>query len=140
MGLACWHAGKDGRYWMDIRVANLDLRLLTDSGLVDPLHQVGLAVDATVYDQLKRSGQLTAFQKRSARNASGRITLAEAGLVSAQVIDPVTKMPVGPVIQVYVFRGILGVPHRVGIMILHALRGCKVIWDLNQQTWCVEYP
>jgi hypothetical protein len=41
---------------------------------------------------------------------------------------------------VYVIRGKPGVPDRVGVVFFHRLKGCRVLWDLDAQSWCVEYP
>jgi hypothetical protein len=140
MGQASWRATADGRYWVDVELGNLNLRLMIDLGLLDPLDQVAFEVEPAIYDLLKRSGQLAQSHIRNWRNASGRSTKTEVGLIESRLIDPVNGQPVGPVVLKYVNRGTLGVPSRVGVVFFHSLSGCKVIWDLDNRMWSVEYP
>jgi hypothetical protein len=113
---------------------------MVDLGLVDPLGRVGLEVDPTAYGQLKHSGQFARFRRRSRRDASGRSSWTESGLITAQVVSPATRQPVGPPVSIYVSCGAPAVPNRVGIAFFHRLSGCRVLWDLDQQMWCIEYP
>jgi hypothetical protein len=64
----------------------------------------------------------------------------EVGLVSAQLVDPLTRMRVGPVVDAYVSEGAPGLPSRLGLVFFYRLIGCQVHWDLEQRVWCVEYP
>jgi hypothetical protein len=113
---------------------------MVDSGLVDPLHRIGFEMDPVWYDQLKQAGQFQRFQYRDRRDASGRMVRTESGLISAQLIDPATQQPVGPVVAMYVSRGNVGIPSRVGLVFFHSLHGCNVIWDLGGRIWCIQYP
>jgi hypothetical protein len=140
MGIACWPAARDGRYWIDVALGNLELPLVVDTGLSDTRHWLGFQVDPAIYDQLKRTGQFVHIDHRTWRDASGRSTRTEAGLTSAQLIDPVSRRRVGPVVRVYVNRGAPKVPNRVGLAFFHRLHGCRVLWELDSRTWCVEYP
>ena len=69
MGIACWQAAADGRYWIDVMVGNMDLRAMIDLGMVDPLHQIGFEIEPSIYDQLKQAGQLSGYRTRSRRDA-----------------------------------------------------------------------
>jgi hypothetical protein len=40
----------------------------------------------------------------------------------------------------HALRGAPGVPDRVGVVFFHRLHGCRVLWELDSRTWCVEYP
>jgi hypothetical protein len=112
---------------------------MIDLGLVDPLHQVGFEVAPSIYDRLKRAGQLAHFRWRFRRDASGRIERLESGMTVAQLVDPNTRKEVGPVVSLAIFRGTSGMPNRVGVVFFHNLTGCKVLWELGARNWCVEY-
>ena len=75
-------------------------------------------------------------------NRGGGIIDREAfiNISNVQLIDPQSQNAVGPMVHVYVYRGAAGVPDRVGIAFFHLLKGCKVLWDLVQRSWCIEYP
>ena len=139
MGIACWQAAADGRYWIDVVVGNMDLRAMIDLGMVDPLHQIGFEIEPSIYDQLKQTGQLTNYRKRSRRDASGRSLHTESGRTTAQLLDPLNRKPIGPACQLYTSRGNPGLPSRVGVVFFHNLTGCKVIWELNNRDWSIEY-
>jgi hypothetical protein len=140
MGQVSWQAAPDGRYWIDLAVGNQELCLMVDLGLTDRRHLVGAEVDPAVYHQLQIAGQFSQTQQRRWRDATGRSAHTECGLTAVQLIDPVTRRRVGPVVQLYVNRGFVGVPSRVGVVFFHALTGCRVIWALDTRTWVVEYP
>jgi hypothetical protein len=129
-----------GRYWLDVALGNQDVSVMLDLGLVDSLHRVGFEVDPTVYDLLMQTGQLVRVTRRSRRDASGQLTWSSSGLTNAQLICPVARQRVGPVVSVHVSRGATGVPSRVGVVFFHLLSGCRVDWDLDQREWCVAYP
>lgn len=139
MGRVSWLAAPGGAYWIDVLLGHLSVRLLVDTGLTDPRNQLGFALEPGIYDQLKQGGQLTHFRTRISRDASGRYVIAEAAETSAQLFDPGTAQQVGPAVRLFVVRGALGVPSRVGIPFFHHLKGCKVAWDLDSQRWSIEY-
>lgn len=140
MGQACWQAATDGRYHIDVVIGNYNLQVMVDSGLVDRLDLVGFEVESFIYDRLNQAGFLTQKRDRLSRNASGQYISAESGLARAQLLDPVLGQPVGPIVQLYVSRGQRGLPNRVGVVFFHRLKGCRILWDLDNRTWCVEYP
>lgn len=140
MSSACWTTAADGRYWIDIELGGRDVSLMLDTGIVDPLGQVGFEVDSGLYDALKRGKRLSNFAGRSRRDSSGRYVPSEIGWCDARLIDPGSRRRVGPVVRLAVYRGVVGVPSRVGLLFFHHLTGCRVVWDLDARLWCVEYP
>jgi hypothetical protein len=140
MAQACWHASADGRYFIDVAIGGYQVRVMVDSGLVDPLDLVGFELEPAIYDQLNQSGCLTNNRARLSRNAGGSYTRRASGLGSAQLVDPLSGKGIGPMVQVYASRGSPGLPNRVGLVFFHRLKGCRIIWDLDTRTWCVEYP
>src|SRR5947209_5980790 len=115
MAQSCWTSAPDGRYWIQVLIGNLDLQVMIDSGVIDPLHLVGFELDPHVYDRLKQMGELSHFLSRMRRNASGSLSGSESGLTTSQLICPIAQQPVGPVVHLYVVRGAAGVPSRVGV-------------------------
>jgi len=140
MAQVCWTANPRGEYWIDVRLGSHPLQVLIDSGLIDSRGQVGFSIDASLYDRIKRAGEFHSYQTHTRLNADGLISLTESGSLDAQLICPLTRALVGPAVHVYVFRGVPGVPDRVGLAFFHLLKGCKVLWDLDQRSWCIEYP
>jgi len=139
MSITCWQAAVDGRYWMGVAVGSIDLSVMVDLGMVDPLHRIGFEVEPSIYDHLQKTGQLTSFQRRSRRDSSGHSVPTESGSTTAQLLDPLSKKRIGPLVSLFVSRGTSGVPSRVGVVFFHSLIGCKVLWDLTSQSWCVDY-
>jgi hypothetical protein len=140
MGRCYWPATWEGHYWIDVALGPLEVRVMIDIGLVDPLHQQGFEIEPGIFDQLKRTGQFTRLADRSRRDASGRTVRTENGRATAQLLDPATRQRVGPKVDVNVSRGAPHVPSRAGVVFFHKLTGCRVLWDLDSRTWCVEYP
>jgi hypothetical protein len=101
---ANWPCTSDGRYWLDVGLGNLDLQLMVDTGIIDPLNQIGVELDPAFYDTLKRSGQFRSFRYRTRRDASGTFAGAESGLLSAQLIDPISRTRIGPMVRAYASR------------------------------------
>jgi hypothetical protein len=140
MQAACWKAGPGNRYWMDANLGGHSLPVMIDVGLVDPRGRVGFEIEPLMYDRLKASGQFSTFRWRGRRDASGRTAWSPSGLTIAQIVAPLTGQPIGPRVRLYVSRGDAGVPSRVGVVFFHLLRGCRVLWDLDQRLWCIECP
>lgn len=140
MPQAMWSATFRGEYWIDVDLGGHALKVLIDSGLIDSRGQVGFSVDETLYDSIKQAGGFLNHQMHTRLAADGQISLTESGSLNAQLICPQKGNLVGPIVHVYVFRGVLGVPNRVGLAFFHLLKGCKVLWDLDQRSWCIEYP
>jgi hypothetical protein len=140
MPRACWNATPRGEYWIDVSLGGRPLPVLVDSGLVDAKGQVGFSIDEVLYDGIKKVGGFSSHQMHARLTADGQITLTESGALHAQLICPQTQKLVGPVAPVYVFRGASGVPNRAGLAFFHLLKGCKISWDLDQRSWCIEYP
>lgn len=139
MGHISWQATPSGAYWIDIVVGHLPLRLMVDTGLTDPRNQLGFALDPSTFDQLKQGLQLARFRTRVSRDASGRHAIVEAAETTAQLFDAETDQHAGPIVRLFVSRGMMGVPSRVGIPFFHHLKNCRVEWDLNAQAWSIEY-
>jgi len=140
MAQVCWQGSADGSYWIDVALGSLEISLMIDLGLVDARQQVGFSIEPGLYDQLKLAGDLAQFQMHARLDASGQISQTESGLIPAQLVSPVRRGRVGPTVLLYVLRGNSGVPNRVGVVFFHQLAGCRVLWDLDTRTWCVEYP
>ena len=140
MGQTCWPALGDGRYVIDVVLGNQVLQVMVDTGLVDPLQQVGFELEPSVYDPLDQSGRLTNVRARQSRSTSGRFSTTVCGMITARLFDPVTSQGVGPVVPLFASRGATGVPNRCGLVFFHGLIGCRVSWDLSHRTWSVEYP
>ncbi len=139
MPQASWQAAR-GSYQIDLIVGNRGIQAMIDLGLVDPLDLVGIELQPAVYDGLKQSGQIVRYLRRSHRVATGVRVAAESGLTTAQLVDPLSQHPIGPLVQLYVTRGAVGVQSRVGVVFFHRLSGCRVSWDLDARTWTIEYP
>jgi hypothetical protein len=140
MPRACWSPAPNGRYRIDVRLGSLDLLLMLDTGLVDAQHRVGFEIDPALYDRLKQAGDLTAFRQRQRFDAGGQRLVSEAAHAAARLLDPVSRTPAGPPVQMDVMRAAPGVPSRVGVEFFHRLRSCRVVWDLDARLWCVECP
>jgi hypothetical protein len=139
MNKTIWNAAPDGRYWLDIAVGSHASVLMIDVGIVDPKEEVGCEVEPVIYDFLLLTGQLGPNCPRSKRDASGRTTTTESALTTMQLLDPQNRHGIGPSVQLYVCRGVAGVPSRVGVVFFHRLAGCRVLWELDQRQWCIEY-
>src|SRR5262245_59056024 len=140
MPLACWPAAPRGWYWIDVAIAGRPLRCTIDLGLVDPRDEIGFELEPTFDDQLARSGAVSAEQSRIRRDANGRSVPMLVGMVSAQLLDPASRQAIGPTIQLYAARGAPGLYSRVGVVFFHRLTGCRVVWELDTRTWCIECP
>lgn len=140
MNQISWMAARDGRYWIDIVLGNLPVRLMLDTGLVDPLGHVAFEIEPDLFDSLEQSGQLVAAGPRKRRDSSGRSIRMQTGWTSAQLLDVDNMTCVGPRVQRSAWRGFATVPSRVGVLFFHNLAGCRAIWDLDARIWSVEYP
>jgi hypothetical protein len=140
MPQAQWPFAPDGRYWIDVALAGHGLRVMIDLGLVDPLDRVAFEIDPSLFDALERAGDFSDIERRTRRDASGRLTGFHTGLVAIQLLDPISRQPIGPAVRLYAGRGTSGVPNRVGVVFFHHLVGCQVNWDLDQRTWRIDYP
>lgn len=135
-----WQARSDGLYWIDIALGSRQFSLMIDIGLVDPKHQVGFSIEPRLYDLLKKAGEFSGFAIHSQVDASGRVSRVRSGLLTAQLISPITRLPVGPTVRLHVMRGSSGVPNRVGVVFFHQLKSCQVNWDLDNRIWSIDYP
>jgi hypothetical protein len=140
MSQFCWSANPHGEYWIDVDLGTYLLQVLIDTGLIDARGQVGFSVNANLYDRFKLAGAFQQHQLHSRLAADGQISQTESGSITAQLVCPLTQTRVGPAVTVYVFRGALGVPDRVGLAFFHLLKGCKVHWDLDGREWCIDCP
>lgn len=121
-------------------VAGHELSVMIDLGLVDPSGFVGFELEPAVYDDLKAASQLSHFNYRFRRDASGRVTRTESGLTTAQLRSPERRIPLGPRVSTYVCRGEQGIPNRVGVAFFQRLVGGQVLWDLDSRSWKIECP
>jgi hypothetical protein len=135
-----WSASSRGEYWIDVDLGGQPLKVLIDTGLLDAREQVGFSIEQALYDRIKQAGQFHAHLMHARQSADGQIAMTESGSLGAQLISPQTRQLVGPVVHVYVFRGVPGIPDRVGMAFFHHLKGCKVLWDLDKREWCIESP
>jgi hypothetical protein len=140
MSRASWQAAADGRYRIDVLIGNLSVQVMIDLGLVDPRDLVGFELDPSTYDMLAQAGFLVQQHVRQFRSATGQKTSLYCGLTNAQLLDPVTGHPIGPSVRLFASRGKRGLPNRVGVVFFHRLKGCRILWDLDSRTWCIEYP
>jgi hypothetical protein len=140
MAQARWQVTADGRYFIDVVIGNYNLRVMVDTGLVDPLDMVGVELEPSIYDRLDQSGALANKRTRVSRNAGGQYSNTRTGLTNVQLFDPITAQPVGPVVRLFASRGRRGLPSRVGVVFFHRLTGCRILWDLDSRGWCIEYP
>ncbi len=137
---ASWNANPGGEYWIDVRLGSRSLPVLVDTGLIDVRGEVGFSVDHALYDAIKITGEFVSFQRHGRMSADGTVRVTESGALDVQLFSPQTKIPVGPVVHLFVMRGSPGVPDRVGLAFFHLLKGCKILWDLDQRLWQVECP
>ncbi len=140
MPTACWPALPSGRYAVDIALAGVGLKCGIDLGLTDPLGAIGFELDPMLFDQFLHTGRITGLQQRERRDAAGGKTRLTVGALTAQLLDPQSRRPVGPVVTVFAARGARGLHNRVGVEFFHRLTACRVVWDLDARLWCVEYP
>jgi hypothetical protein len=140
MPQAQWQSSADGRYWIDVALASYDARVMIDLGLVDPFDRVAFEIDPGIFDALRRVGDVSDLEIRTRRDSSGRRTPLFTGALAAQLIDPISRLRVGPVVRVNAARGAAGIPNRVGVVFFHHLVGCHVNWHLDQRTWRIDYP
>jgi hypothetical protein len=135
-----WSATPHGEYWIDVNLDGRSLQVLIDTGLIDSQGEVGFSVEPSLYDRIKRSGGFRNHRMHIRLTASGQVSQTESGSLDAQLITPQTQTPVGPIVHAFVYRGAPRVPNRVGLAFFHQLTGCRVIWDLDQRSWSIEYP
>jgi hypothetical protein len=140
MPTVCWPVAPNGRYDIDVALAGAGIRCGIDLGLTDPLAAIGFELDPMLFDQFVNTGRVTRLQRRERRDASGVRTKLTVGEVTAQLLDPQSHRPVGPVVTVHAARGARGLHNRVGVEFFHRLMGCRVVWDLDARLWCVECP
>jgi hypothetical protein len=139
MGQVCWPADAAGKYWMDVVLDRFPTRVMVDTGLIDRHNWVGFDLAPAVYGQLKTAGTFAHIAQRKWRDAAGHVSVTECGLLAAQLLNAAGQR-VGPVARIYVNRGFPQVPARVGLAFFHHLTGCRVLWELDQRLWCIEYP
>lgn len=89
---------------------------------------------------MNSAGQLLAAGPRMRQDASGAWVWLRCGFLAAQLLDPVTAVRIGPRVSCLAVRNFANVPSRVGVVFFHGLTGCRVTWELDPRTWCVEYP
>ena len=111
---------------------------MIDTGLIDPLGQVGFELPPEMFDRLLESNSLRDVTTRSRRDASGRKSQMYVGAADVRLAEPDTKTPVSSVIHVSVARGVNGLPARAGLTFFHALPDGRVHWDCSGQTWTME--
>ncbi len=125
---------------LDVALGSQYVSVMVDLGLIDPLGRVGFEVEPATYNAIYQSGGFSRFSRRSRRDASGSISFFDTGRTSTQLVDPISRIPVGPVVPLFVASGTPGVAGRVGVVFFHRLTGCRISWELDQQTWIVDYP
>jgi len=135
-----WQARSDGLYWIDVALGSRHLSLMMDLGLVDPNDRVAFSLEPAIFNHLRKTRELTQLVHQTHRDASGTYSSTKSGQLTAQLISPITRLPVGPAVRLHVMRGSVGVPNRVGVVFFHHLKGCKVNWDLDNRTWSIDYP
>jgi hypothetical protein len=132
--------GHDYSYSLDVASGHHHLHLMIDTGCVDPHDEVGIALETSVYDTLQHAGLIGNEDSRLSTDASGHQKVVVTGSVNAQLLAPTASAPVGSVIQTRALRGFVGVVSRVGVAFFHRLADCRVTWDFDQRSWCIEYP
>ena len=140
MGRACWNASADGWYAIDISLGPITELVRIDTGIVDWRHKIGFDLEADLWDRLLNAGTFKEFERRSSRDSSGRKRKSDSGRLVVRLLDPSTKLPIGPTVEVFALRGARGVPSRVGVVFFHQLIGCSLHWDFDARMWCVDYP
>ena len=134
----CWYVSAHGEYWIDVSLAGRPFKVLVDTGLINVAGKVGFSIDEFQYDAMKNSGCFGRHLNHTRLMANGQIARSESGSLRAQLICPQTGVGMGPVVEVFAYRGVAGVPNRVGLTFFHLLKGCKVLWDLDQRSWCIK--
>jgi hypothetical protein len=140
MSQVCWDATTDGTFVIDVLVAGRPHRCLIDTGMYDPLREVGFDLIRLFYDDCLRAGGLTPLKPKYRRDASGHQMLVQCGIIQAQLFDPSTGSGVGPAVKLLASRTVSIPFSRVGVEFFHRLAGCRVDWNLTARRWCVEYP
>lgn len=135
-----WKASARGEYWIDVALDGQPLQVLVDSGLIDARGEVGFSIDLSLYDSFKKAGRLEKPKLHTRLLADGNIAITESGILDSQLFCPLMQIPVGPVVRIRAYRGMPGVPERVGVAFFHLLKRCTVVWDLDQRTWRIDYP
>lgn len=140
MGQITYAVAPTGAYFIDVQIGTFEVRVMVDLGLTDPAGQIGFALAPDVFDRLEQARQLSRFRGRISRDASGQYSTIESAESTACPLDPASRQPVGPRARIFVSRGAVRVPNRVGVAFFHQLRGCRVIWELDSRIWRIEYP
>jgi hypothetical protein len=140
MPQAQWQAGSDGRYWIGLDLAGRDARVVIDLGLTDVANRVGFEIDPVLYDSLDRAGALSHCVRRVKRDASGQRSVYDTGLLTARLIEPLTRQRIGSQISAFAGRGVAGLPNYVGVVFFHRLAGCRGAWEFDQRTWTIDCP
>jgi hypothetical protein len=140
MTRACWPAAASGRYYLDIALGTMPCRLMLDTGLVDPVGDVGFETNPALFDGLEQARQLVKGVRRPRHDSSGRVVRLKTGFVVARLLDPATGSQIGPTVRCLALRNFAGVPSRVGIAFFHRLSGCRADWDFDARLWCIDCP
>ena len=64
MSVHTWSAQPNGRYVLDALIGAIPIRLMIDTGLVDPSGQVALELSPALFDQIEAAGELSDFRLR----------------------------------------------------------------------------
>ncbi|MFO0808861.1 MAG: hypothetical protein U0746_09580 [Gemmataceae bacterium] len=140
MTRSCWTAQPNETYWIDLALGPAATQLMIDTGLVDPQGQIGLELDGQMFDDLEFAKHLLRAGYTWRRDSSGHKQKLPIGFLGVRLLDPNTKLPVGPAVTSFAVRNFPGIPSRVGVAFFHALTGCRIDWDLSARVWCVECP
>ena len=127
-----------GHYSIDVTIGGIAVSAMVDTGLIDPMQQVGFELPPDLFERLVHSNLLRDITSRTRRDASGRKTQMYVGTAEVRLTSPETAIPVGPEIVVSVARSFVGLPARVGLEFFHQLPGCQVLWDCVAQLWTVS--
>jgi hypothetical protein len=140
MPVAHWPVHPDSYFEIDIALGGNPYRCRVDTGLTDTLGEIGFKLDPALFSSLERSGRLLPMPRRTRRDANGFTFYLTCGLIRAQLLDPSTGQPVGPLVKLLAARAASGLDSRVGVVFFHRLTRCRVTWELDARKWCVEYP
>ena len=137
---ACWSTTTDGSYVIDFAFGKFTEKLTIDTGIIDNQREVGFDLDADLWDKIFYAGVFQLFRRRRRQDASGRTLVLDSGLLTTQMLDPISKLAIGPSVDLYASRSPRDVSSRVGVVFFHNLTGCSVHWDLDAKLWCIDYP
>ena len=133
MKQCCWKA-RNGEFYIGLNIGGIALDMLLDTGFSHPRCEVGIGLEALIYDRLKRNGKIDNEKTYQRILANGSTDIVVTGEVEAQLIC--AGHIFGPKVKV---RARKGTYNSVGYCFFKTLKGCRLIWEFEEDEICIEW-